>query len=182
MVNLLPQYWQKKLKDEEVFKTVSILGIVVVLAMISFILMLFLVKQYYSVNVAYLDAAVVEKEQELKIFKTEADEKKAVATDELVSRIGNFYAGQIKITDLFSRVSGATPAGVDLASFGYYLNNIDIQGYATDRDALVSFKNKLESVPGFKKVIFPQDNWLKARDISFSANIELAGNDAAGGK
>jgi len=75
MVNLLPQYWQKKLKEEEIFKTVSILGIVVVFAMFAFILMLLFVKYFYSSSIVSLEISATEKEKEMKIFNIEDEEK-----------------------------------------------------------------------------------------------------------
>lgn len=175
-MNLLPQYWQKKLKDEEVFKTVSILGIDVVSVMLAFILMLFLVRLFYSTNIASLEAVVVEKEQQMAIIKVAPVEKDIFYTGKLISAIGEFYGGQTKVTELFSQVSGANPGGIDLTNFTFSLGNISIKGYAADREKLVSFKNNLESRPGFKKVTFPQDSWLRARDISFSATIDVGGS------
>jgi hypothetical protein len=175
MVNLLPQYWQKKLKEEEIFKTVSILGIVVVFGMLSFVLMLFLVKFFFSSSVASLQTAIDEKEREMAIFNVESEEKNIVSTNKSVSIIGDFYDRQTKITELFSRISQAKPAAVDLTNFSYSSGNIVIEGQSADRDSLVSFKNNLEACPEFKKITFPQDSWLKARDINFNASIDLAG-------
>jgi Tfp pilus assembly protein PilN len=174
MMNLLPQTWQAKLREEEIFKTVSILGIVAVCAALSFALMLLLVKNYYSVRISFLEAAAAEKEQEANIFDVKDQAGEAADFAAQISRVGDFYDSQVKVTGLFARISDALPEGVKLIDFSYSDNSVGIKGIAADRDRLVVFKKNLEAVEEFSKVDFPPDNWLKSEDINFGAQLELA--------
>ena len=156
------------------FKAVSIIGIVAVLGMTSFALMLLLVKFFYSTEVETLKAEVAEREREIAIFNIAAEEKKIADVGRSVSMIGDFYNGQTRVTKLMADIAELTPAGIDMESFSYQSDSVGIKGFAVDRDALLLFKNNLESRPDFENVTFPQDSWLKAKDIEFSATIGLS--------
>ena len=173
MVNLLPHYWQKKIKEEEILKAVSIIGIVVALATVSFALMLLSVKFYYSAGAEALKIEVDEKEREIAIFKIASEERKMADIGSSISIIGDFYNRQTRITGLLAEISELTPAAVNLESFSYQPGSVEIKGFAVDRDALLLFKNNLENRPDFENVVFPQDSWLKAKDIEFNATIGL---------
>lgn len=175
MINLLPQYCQKKIKDEELIKIISILGIVTIAVLLSFSLLLLLVKFFYLSQTASLDVMVAEKEQDMRIFDIKSVEKEVAASGKLVSKISDFYENQTMITELFSRISKFLPPGVILDNFSYASGHIDIKGFAKDRDALVAFKSNLESATDFKNVVFPSNSWFKAQDIGFTATLEFAG-------
>ena len=174
MINLLPQYWKNNLREEEIVKTISILGIVVVAAGFCFIMMLFLVRAFYLTKVAAMDVTVAEKERDAKIFNVESAEKQIIADGKLESKANDFYKSQVRVTELFSKVLGALPPEVSLASFDYSVSNVTIKGFSASRDALISFKDNLEKDSDFKNVTFPPDNWLQAQDIIFSATFDLA--------
>ncbi|MCU0653540.1 MAG: PilN domain-containing protein [Candidatus Pacebacteria bacterium] len=174
MMNLLPPTWQEKLKEDEIFKTVSILGIVAVCAALSLAMMLMLVGNFYSIRISSLEANATEKAQEIKIFDVEIQAKDAAEFAAQISLLGEFYDSQVKVSGLFSKVSDALPTGVVLTDFSYGAGGINIKGSAGDRDSLVAFKNNLEALRVFGKVDFPPDNWLKSEDISFGAQLELA--------
>jgi len=172
MINLLPQQWQDKLKAEEVFKEVAILGIVAVVSSLVFALSLWLVLIFYSNNLKYVKISLAGKEQEMAIFNIESAEKEIVSSRDLVSKLNAFYKKQAKITDIFLKTAGALPQGVTLSGFGYSMGNVDLAGFAPNRDLLVAFKVNLEKQPGFKKVVFPSENWLTSQNINFTATLK----------
>lgn len=174
MINLLPQQWQKNLETEKNFKTVTILGIVVLSALAAFVLMLALVRIFYSIEFDAGQAVLAEKDQEVKIFNVEPTEKAINFNDRLILKISDFYKNKIKITDVFAQISGSLPAGVSLTDFEYSPEKIDLSGTAPDRDSLVAFRDNLEKNPNLKNIVFPPENWLTAKDINFNISLEYA--------
>ena len=174
MINLLPQQWQKNLENEKNFKTVTILGIVMVSALAAFVLMLSLVRIFYSVEFDAGQTALAEKDQEVKIFNVEPTEKTINFNDGLILKIGDFYKNKIRITEVFGQIAASLPAGVSLTNFEYSPDKIDLSGIASDRDSLVVFRDNLENNPNLKNIIFPPENWLTAKDINFNIILEYA--------
>jgi len=172
MINLLPQQWQDKLKAEETFKKVAILGIVAVASSLVFALSLWLVLVFYSNDLKYAKIAMAGKEQEMAIYNIEAVEKNIVSGSELVYKLDSFYKNQAKITDIFLKAAGSLPQGVTLSGFEYSAGNVGLAGFVPNRDLLVALKVNLEKQPGFKKIVFPSENWLTAQDINFTAILK----------
>lgn len=174
MINLLPQYWQKKLQEEEMSKIAAILGIVAVLSLVAFILMLALVRVYYYVQFQYGQIIVEEKEQEMKMLKVAEIEEQVASSGGLATKVGEFYENQTKTTEIFAQVAAALPSGVGLSRFEYSFPKVGLEGYSPNRDLLVEFRNNLEGRPDFKKINFPPESWLTAQNIEFSVNFEYA--------
>ncbi|UMX48068.1 MAG: hypothetical protein L7H18_00800 [Candidatus Nealsonbacteria bacterium DGGOD1a] len=174
MINLLPQYWQNKLRQEEMSKIAAILGIVAVFSLVLFIFMLALVRVFYYAQLESGLVVLAEKERQMAIFNVEEIEKQAVDRGNLASKIADFYAKQIKVTEVFTKVAATLPPGVVLSKFGYVSPSVYLEGYSPDRAALVIFKENLEKQADFKKMVFPPENWLTARDIKFGVNFEYA--------
>jgi len=174
MINLLPPYWQEKLREEETVKIAAIIGVIVAFALAAFILMLALawVSCYYQLKSGQI--IISEKEQEIKIFNVEAVEKQIASNNNLISKISDFYAKQTKITEVFLKVADLLPAGVVLRRFGYTPQGFILEGYSSDRDSLVLFRKNLEQRPDFKKIFFPAESWFNALDVEFSVSFEYA--------
>jgi hypothetical protein len=103
MINLLPQYWQNKLRQEEMSKIAAILGIVAVFSLVLFIFMLALVRVFYYAQLESGLVVLAEKERQMAIFNVEEIEKQAVDRGNLASKIADFYAKQIKVTEVSPR-------------------------------------------------------------------------------
>jgi Tfp pilus assembly protein PilN len=174
MINLLPQARQKKIQLEEMAKIAAILGMVVIAALLVFALMLLLVKNFYAVQSESVAIALAEKEREMEIYGVKKIEDRIGENNKLVSRVSDFSARQIKITDIFSQTAAALPPGVYLFEFGYDSSRVNLEGFAPDRAALVVLKNNLEKRADFSKVVFPSETWMKAMNINFSVNFSYA--------
>ena len=173
MFNLLPPYWQKKLEEEELFKTVTILGTVATAASLSFILMLMLVKIYFSIELKNVQVVTEEKAKEMEIFGINEAEKEITLRNKFVAKVNEFYSDQMSITEMVARVAQTLPAGVTLSRLSLANNNtINLSGYSPDRNSLIAFKSNLEKEPSFRKVVFPPENWLMAQNIAFDINFK----------
>jgi len=65
---------------------------------------------------------------------------------------------------------------VTLSELSVVEKNIHLSGFSPDRNSLVTFKSNLEKETAFKNIVFPPENWLEAKNISFSINLEYEFN------
>lgn len=172
MINLLPPYWQKKLEEEELFKTVVIMGTVLAVSAAAFVLMLVLVRVYFSIELKNAQIAAEEKEKEAEILNIKPTEDEISTRNKFVAKVSDFYAERVSVIEMISLVASALPEGVTLSDLSVSGNTIHLAGFSPDRNSLVTFKSNLEKEPSFKKIIFPPENWLTAENISFSINFE----------
>jgi len=167
MINLLPQYWQKKLDDEENVKTIAILGIILVVTLLLFAVMLYLAKVKYSGELKAGEIVIAEKKSQMEMLEVNAAEKSIVDYDSLVLEVDKFYKKKTRVTDVFLKVADALPSGVYLTSFNYSSGKIELRGFAPEREKLVAFKGNLEKEKDLSDVNFPSSNWLTAQNIDF---------------
>jgi Tfp pilus assembly protein PilN len=172
MINLLPPYWKRKLEEEGLFKTVAIMGTVFAMSATAFVLMLALVRIYFSIELKYAQIAAEEKEKEMEILNVKATEDEISSRNQFVAKVKNFYASQAPVAGMIGLVARALPEGVTLSSLSLSGSTVHLTGFSPDRNSLVVFKSNLEKDPSFKNIVFPPENWLMAQNISFSINLE----------
>lgn len=172
MINLLPNYYQKKLEDEETTRAIAVLGTVVFAAIMALVLALLLMRVFYNLELKTEQILAAEKEEEMKIYKVEEVEKKIIHNNGLISKVADFYGQQTIVTDIFLETAESIPEGIYLSGFSYSLGKIDLNGFAAKREQLVDFKGRLEQVKSFKNAVFPSENWLTANNIKFRVSFE----------
>jgi len=173
MLNLIPPYWQKKLEEEEFFKTVMILGTVAAAASLSFVLMLMLVKVYFSIELKDVQVIAEEKSKEMEISRIKTAEGEMSSSNKFVLMVKDFYGSQVLATEMVARVSQTLPEGVTLSRLSLANNNtVNLSGFSPDRNSLILLKSNLEKEPSFKDVVFPPENWLVAQNIIFDINLQ----------
>jgi Tfp pilus assembly protein PilN len=172
MINLLPQYWQKKLDNEELFRVVAILGIVAVAALLSFVMMLFLIKSYFEGDLKVQDIVALEKNQEIIDFKVAEAEQKMADFDKFITKLKKIYDNQTKVTEIFSQVTKSLPKGIILTDFNYALGKINLSGVSLDQETLVALKENLVGNKNFKDIVLPLDSLLVSDNINFNVSFD----------
>ncbi len=81
-------------------------------------------------------------------------------------------------TPIMENLSKVTPDGVYLINFSYRASNdqINITGWARNRDKLLSFENSLKDSMYFEDVDSPLSNLIKQSDINFSFTTKPMGS------
>ncbi len=150
----------------------AIMGTVLTMSALAFVLMLVLVRIYFSIELKNAQVAVEEKEKEMEIMNIKPTEIEISARNKFVAKVSDFYAQQKPVTEMIMLVAAALPDGVTLSSLSITENTVHLAGFSPDRNSLVTFKSNLEKDPSFKNIVFPPENWLMAQNISFSVNLE----------
>ena len=186
MINLLPPKYRQKLREEERFRLVLLLGVVLGIALLAMSVFLLVIQ----VSLA--------KERLSQEFKLSSFEEKSTKEDSTLTEIKNwnsklrnidsFKQERRSLKDVFDEVASSLPQNLHLFSFSYTpaleikkkggeatktLAIIAVTGKAQTREQLLSFKDALQANPFFAEVVFPPSNWVKPQDITFSFQAKL---------
>ena len=186
MINLLPPKYRQKLRGEQRFRLVLVLGVVFGVALLALSVFLMVIQ----VSLA--------KERLLQESKLSSFKAKSAKEDSTLAEIKNwnsklrnidsFKQGRRSLKDVLDEVGSSLPQGLYLSSFFYTPvfetkkkggepertpATISVTGKAQAREQLLSFKDALQGNPFFAEVVFPPSNWVKPQDITFSFQAKL---------
>jgi len=186
MINLLPLVYREKLREEQRFRLVLILGVVFITALLALSVFLMVIQ---------VSLAKERLSQEAKLFSFQEG---SAGEDSALSEITNWNA-QLKniekfkeerrsLKEVLDQVGLNISADLSLLSLSYTpafetkkkdevvrtLGIIAAVGKAQTREQLLSFKDALQANPFFAAVVFPPSNWVSPRDITFSFQAKLS--------
>jgi len=175
MINLLPQENKKQFFREYTMR-LAIVGLIFTLLLEIGIVLAF------APSYAAIAARVDEGQSKLAQLKANSPEE-ALSAEASIAQIKNDIA-RLRGTDqgidwshVFTELVRSKPRGIGIFGVDYeVLNNvpqIQLRGYAEDRDALSVFRKMLTENTLFKTAEFPPSAFLKERDIEFTMRITL---------
>ncbi|MFH1841285.1 MAG: PilN domain-containing protein [Candidatus Nealsonbacteria bacterium] len=179
MINLLPPQQKENILKEKQYKLVLILEILFLSFLFCLSLILVSLKIYISGQVESQKIVVQLEEENFKKSEAQSLEKEIKLINKNLLSLNSFYESQVDWVDLLERISRDIPEGA-------YLTNLSVVpqkegwlscsfvGYSSTREVLSELKRTLESEEGFKDVYFPPSNWVKSKDIDFSATFNIS--------
>lgn len=173
MINLLPPQHKKDVLAEEKWKLFLITGVIFLFFLLSLSLTLLAAKIYIS-GVAFSQKITADLEEkkfmEHKIHVT-AEQIASINSD--MTKLESFYAKRSSPSALLDKISVILPSEIYLASFSMNGSSVFLTGRAPTREILLEFKKRLEEEGSFKDIDFPASNWVKQKDIDFSASFKF---------
>jgi len=186
MINLLPPKYRQKLREEERFRLVLLLGIILGIGLLALsvfflVVQISLAKERLSQesNLSLLEAKSVKEGSILAEIKNRNSK---------LRNIDSFKQKRRSLKDVFDEVDFALPQDLYLLSFSYTpaseikkkggetertLATIAVTGKAQTREELLLFKDALQANLFFAEVVFPPSNWVSPIDITFSFQAKL---------
>lgn len=180
MINLLPPQEKEKLLQEKHEKLVVVLGIMAITAVVCMTLILYALKFYLLVYVAYqkdlADAAKIPYETEDSL----ALKNQIIKYNTGLLTARQFYANSLSVNAALGMVYAIPrPQGLRFTSVEIEKVNdkkvfaVQISGISATRDSLVVFKKNMEDNDHISHIYFPPESWVKSRDVIFLATFEL---------
>jgi len=171
MINFLPPKEKKVLLEEKCYKLIFILNLLLLSFLISLSLILFSIKIYIQGDIQFQNILIDSEKEEFSQFKD--FKKKIISLNQEFLNLNSFYQNQIYLTTLLEKISVILPSEMYLTNFSYQKENskINLRGFSPTREILLEFKNNLKKEKEFEEVYFPPSNWVKAKDINFSATF-----------
>lgn len=171
MINLLPPQYKEELKQEEHWKIILILGIVILAFLVCFCLILFSIKIHISGEITAQKIFIEMKEKEYKMSETSNLEKEVLLLNQSFFELTSFYKEQIGLTKILEKIAQILPSESYLTGFNFNLSRVSLSGFSPTREILVTFKENLEKQEIFTEIYFPSSNWVNPVDIDFSATL-----------
>ena len=191
MLNLLPQTEKAFLQKEKDYKTLLILGMVLLCVLVCFILILLSIKIYIAGSANAENIVFEQFEKQIQNSKFRETENKIKTYNQNMADINFFYKERIGISELLQRISEILPSGVRLTHFSFQAigetikikdsnktikeikREISISGFSPTREKLFELKEVLKSQTDFHEVYFPASVWTKPYNINFSLKFHL---------
>jgi len=172
MINLLPPEQIKELKEEENFKILLNLFLLVIFFIFSLFLILLSVKFYFS---GLLDSQKIILEREEKILDLEK-EKEIKKYNEILSKIEKFYQ---KKTFLFPKIEiffQKLPQSIYLKELEVKMDKKGeiyfwVSGFSRTRENFLDLIKTLKE--NYREVSFPPEILLKETEIDFSISFKI---------
>lgn len=175
MINLLPPEQIKELKQEEIFKLVLTLGIIVLAFLVSLVLILFLIKTLLLIDLNAQEISLEQKQKELKDSEMRELEEKIKQYNLALSGLEIFYESQPELTSILDKISRVFPEGTYLTSFKFssQTSQVSLTGFSPNSETLLKFKENLEKTEGLKDLSFPEDLWIQENNINFLVSFKI---------
>lgn len=175
MINLLPPYYKKELKQRENQKIILINFFLFSIFLIYLILLLLIVRFYIEnkINLVKLGFLLEEKKfqsQEIKNLKNKID-----SSNKNISKINQFYKQKISLNETLEKIFKNIPEGVILNSFSFQKDGsqVIISGIAQTREDYLELQNNLKSNSDFFDFVFPIEAWTKKTNLDFNISFKI---------
>ena len=171
MINLLPPQERKVLLEEENYKLVWILGVLILISLLALSLVLLSVDFYIEGQSQSQKILVDLKRKEFS--QLQPIQEKLALINKNLCQLDSLYQQQVRLTKLLEDVSSKLVSGMYLTNFSYRRNGsrVEISGFSKKRDVLSEFRARMEGEKQFKNVYFPLSNWVESENINFKTTF-----------
>jgi len=180
MINLLPLEEKEEILQQENWKLLVILGIILLTFLVSLSLILFSIKIFISGEAEAQKIIFAQREKEFENPQIQGLRDNLLLFNKELLKLDSFYKNQSNLSQILEQISKTLPKGI-------YLNNLSIapqggttgefkcslSGFSPDRQTLLAFKGNLEQGKIFKNINFPAINWVKQTDINFTISLAI---------
>lgn len=180
MINLLPSEEKEKLIEEKKWKSITILGILLLAFLICISLILYSINIFISGAVKSQKILFDQREKEFKNPQTQALQENLINFNQTLSQIDSFYQSQLNLTEILEKTSQALPPGSYLTSLSLNPELIEegrmscnFSGFSPTREILLEFKENLEKEKLFTDIYFLPTSWVQSKDINFTVNFKV---------
>lgn len=175
MINLLPPQYKEELKQEENWRLVLLLGILILVFLISIILILFAIKFHIGGRVESEKTLVNLEEKYSQTSEIKELRQKIILANQNLSKLNSFYSFQVSPSEILEKVSKTIPSGIYLTAFSWQKNTsqISLAGFSPERKILFEFKENLEKEKEFTEIYFPPSSWINPVDINFYITFKI---------
>lgn len=177
MINLIPIEEKKSNKQDFYFRFLYVCFIMFVFLIIVLIVA---ISPAYFISLEKKISANEALENQKKEALMEVDEKALITTQNLETRLNllekareNKYIFSEKVLAkiLAKKISGIKITRIFYGNDSLQGRKIIINGMASNREQLLSFRREFENDPSFKSVDLPISNFVKGYDIEFTLNL-----------
>lgn len=174
-LNLLPPEEKEILRWERINRLIIFYGGIFFIILVIFVLLLFINLIFLNIQLKAIERLVIVEEKSASA-QTIKELKEEIATFnqklEILDQIQSKTKGYSIILEDLAKI---IPSGVRLYSFSFdsKTKKIAIEGYAPERNQVISLKESLEKSSEFNSIESPISNLLKQKDINFRFSFTI---------
>ena len=192
MINLLPLEEKNEIMIKKKSKLILIFELGILLFLISILFIIFSISIYLNGEINLERTTVLQKEEDIDLITIADFQKEIDVLNEKMKNVESFYncgyikplvcyRKQIYLTPILEKVFEKLPNNSYLNNISFTKNSgtlqVNLSGFAMNREDLLVFKRNIENDKDFKNVNFPPRNWVFPTNIEFSLSFDLSEND-----
>ena len=179
MINLLPPAEKQNLSLEDRWRTVLILGLVMLIFFASLILIFILINFSLGSQVKSQDVILENEENRFASEGIQTVKNDVEQANRNLLAIDSFYKQKADMTGFLEKISSLLPKGIYLNSIsinpcsgGENAFQVSIAGHALAIENVIELNEKLKGDDQFSNVSFPSDTWFKKQDFIFAVTFQ----------
>ncbi len=189
MINLLPEKAKKELELGKTAKKISALLFFALIALGFLAIVLSFIKLSILAQIETVKALSSEQEQLLESAQFQDFKQTITHANQNLAKIEKFYKNQISVADILKNISIYQQTGISnsiyLTSFSFkkvyqqekekeikIWADVNVDGWANDRESLFLFKGGLEKIVAFQEIYFSPRSWTNPENIDFSFSFK----------
>ncbi len=168
MPNLLPPQQKKELRLNLLNQAIVCTVIAVIFIILLLVLLLLIARAFLNTNLAEAEKELNLWQSKVEITKLENLEQEIKGLNKNLVVLDGAYKEQIKFSSFLENLAKDTPEGIRINNISAEkAGKVNIEGHASTRDALLTFKNTLENASYVSEFNFPLSNLTKTVNINF---------------
>ena len=150
----------------------------VALTIIVVVFFAVLVSFKYILNISLSSEAALNVEIETadQFEKIKGYDNQFKQANEKIKQIASIDQTQLHWSNVFEKISGLIPDGIEIKSLTTNNYSINITGLSDTRDNLIEFKSKLVNDRCFSNIDLPLSNLVEKNDVEFGITLNINGD------
>lgn len=167
-INLAPLQAREEIKNKKIIRLLrqGLLSLLLLFTIAS--IMQLLGRNYLEIRHAELQSQLAFNSKWGVNFKNKAQE-----SNKLLFSFHQIQKDTIAWTRIINYLASSTPAGIKYKNLNAKTGSLELSGEAEDRQALLDYKQKMETDQYLKSGDFPVKNLFQKEDIPFSVTLEI---------
>jgi len=180
MLNLLPPYRKKDLRNEFVWRKLTVFFWLFFTVTVIFICLLTTTWSYITIQQKAINQLVLIAENSDSGQKIKNLEQEIQQTNDNLTYLNQLNLYTMETSAVVNQICQLIPDGVKINSLAINRDNQEcfVGGHADSRQQLLNFQNTLENTKIFYSVELPLSNLLKEQNLIFELSFNLRTNDA----
>lgn len=173
-LNLLPPAYKKNLELTGLRRIFLSLIARIFAVLFIFLIILSSMFLYLSILVRYQEQLIKNEEQDARMKELLTMEETIAVANEKINRVFGNCNERVYWTGLMEKFVGLVPVNIYLTEFHYGAENNELRlsGWASNRNAFLSFQKALESSSLFGEINIPLANLLKQENVNFNFTLK----------
>lgn len=194
-INLLPEQEKKEIKKQKYLKKIFIILIFILISILFLLLIIFGLKLYLDSKIEVSQKVISLKEREFREYSFQNFQNIVKQGNEDFFKIQSFWKNQFLITPIFEELDSLVPDTIYFTNLSLQkisqevqkektqkdkiktFFQVNISGWADNREDLFYFKKALEGREMFEQIYFSLFSWVKPTNIIFSLSFIVPKTD-----